>query len=110
MSHSSKLIGMLIVVAACSTTPEPEGSLGIANVEITETARTLSISGTNAAGEHVASLELSLGRFVMQDDGRPVDGRQIAIDVLGEDIKHESEGMRSIHLPLFGASSPFDAF
>src|SRR4051812_15978064 len=54
------------------TTP----SLGIARFQIDEQATTLKITGFDAHNAPVGYLWLSTGKFISQDDGTMMDGRQ----------------------------------
>lgn len=102
-------LAVCALAAACSA-PEDrsdgEQASGIARVEVVETGTALEISGLGPTEEVVAHVTLVVGPFVMAEDGRSVDGRQMSVDVMGKQFGHESEGRKRLSLPLFGAQAP----
>ena len=92
------LLALTLAAAGCSGGAEPTPQDTTYDVE--ESATRLSIAGRDRQGAEVATLELIVGRFTMQDDGRVVDGRQLHVRANGHEATHESEGMRPLALPV----------
>lgn len=94
------------VVGCTSVADQPAPSaalrdLGLARFEIVETQTGLTIDGRAANDTTVASLELSVGTFYMDEDDRgEVDGRRLDIHAFGQAVTHESEGYDTLSLPL----------
>jgi hypothetical protein len=90
---------------ACAAEPDPVSpelrELGVASITVVETPSRLAIEGRGRDHAIVARLELVVGRFTMEEEGRgEVDGRQLAIAVLERTVRHESEGRLLLHLPM----------
>jgi hypothetical protein len=104
-----KLTLLLTCFAIACNTAEPAPtlssgarSLGIATLDVNDSADRLSIRGLDADGATVAQLDLAVGPFLMTLDDQPrqVVGRQLTVEVLGKTAKHESEGLATLQLPL----------
>ena len=95
------IFGLLVAaVIGCSTQEPKAKSEDSLDIDVTETASALVIARHDTAGLEYARLELHVGRFVMTDDDRgEVDGRQLAVDVNGIHVSHESEGRARLSLP-----------
>lgn len=101
----------MALAVACSSEPnEPTvpgaevsaaaRELGIERFQIAETEAQLTIDGVNADDMIVASVELKVGRFVMQEDDRgEVLGRQMSVTVGDDTAQHESSGLDGLTLP-----------
>ena len=92
---------VLLCFAGCME-PTPAGSpaLGISEFRVNETAARLEITGVDAQGAVIGHLELTLGTFVREDDGRLVAGRKMTVKVGDKQVEHQSEGFETLALPL----------
>lgn len=91
---------LVLTLAAAGCSGGAETTREQTAYDVRESANQLSIVGRDGQGAEVATLELIVGRFTMQDDGRVVDGRQLHVRANGKEAVHESEGMRPLNLPV----------
>jgi hypothetical protein len=87
-----------VLLGACSERVEP-----LFDVDVIEDDSSMTIVAKSETRE-VGKITLVTGPFVMQDDGRPVVGRQLEVIVDGQTVRHESEGYKQLELPVL--SSP----
>jgi len=107
----------VMVAAACSTQPDEgnvsEGAraLGIASFEVSNTTTTLTIVGRDVIHRELARLDLAIGRVTIEDDDRgEVYGRNMTVKVLEQTVRHQSEGLMPLLLPLEHRSPKVQAF
>lgn len=92
--------------AACTETEAPGPSpvlreLGVSRFDVVEADTRLAVLARDRSGAVLASLELTTGRFYMEDDDRgDVDGRQLRIHAFGKTTSHESAGYAPLNLPF----------
>lgn len=94
------LVMATILAGACARRSGDE-----LTVRIAETEHELTIIGTGPDGAERGKVHLRTGPFDMQEDGRHVDGRQMDVVVMGQTLRHESEGYHRLSLPFQAAPS-----
>src|SRR4051812_29940243 len=99
MKRISALVFFISFAIGCAEQQEAAApsaalqQLGVTSFRIQETPNQLSIRALGEAGKQIASLDLTLGHFLMtQDDRGEVDGRSMTIKVLDHKTEHQSEG------------------
>ena len=107
---------LVLVAAACSTQPadsvsEGARALGIASFKVSNTEKTLTIVGADSINREIARLDLVIGQVKIDDDDRgEVYGRNMTVKVLQETVRHQSEGVMPLYLPLQHRSPAIQAF
>jgi hypothetical protein len=102
MTKTSVAFVALLVTACSSAERGTEASF---DLQVTETSSELDLVGLKDGAE-LGKVHVQLGRFVLEDDGRAVEGRQMQIAVAGETVRHESEGYAALTLPLPPVNAP----
>jgi len=108
MTKTSVALVTLLVTACSSVERDTEARF---DLQVTETSSELVLVGLQD-GFEIGKVNVHSGRFILEDDGRSVDGRQLQIAVAGDTVRHESEGYAQLTLPLppVNASDEFNAF
>src|SRR5688572_22357299 len=109
MRHATSwfVIAVSVGIGAGCTTSDTTGpseaarGLGIDHYDVTETDTHVTVVGVGDDGAVRARVELEQGWIsLVLDDPREVYGRRMLVEVWGDEIQHESEGVDQLSLPL----------